>query len=276
MVGWYFGEDFYRTLAEFEGIDIFVVSHQPKQTRFEQVLSGIPRLEIFWEKNVGYDWGAFYQFHRTGRWKAYDHIIFIHDDVRIKSSELVSQTLVMLEKHPVVGNGRVLPSKMQPLMAAESYVHARCKPKAPDIEHDAVRGSFFAVRRSVLELESCFEVFWDRFLITSSCGNWSTRASCARWESHFGPDCFGFLSVDYCGSPYLVEFVRGIENGSRHSETKGLHEWLLQKLWNRGYVRLCKRVMACHWKKQPSLFDRLFVLGMRPVIWLFGSDSSVK
>ena len=63
--------------------------------------------------------------------------------------------------------------------------------------------------RAALAALGRFEVFWDPWQITSGFGNWSTRASCAKWEYTLGQGCFGFLSDSPLTSPYLVEHVRG-------------------------------------------------------------------
>lgn len=270
IVGWHFPSDFLSAMEGFNDADIYIVSHQAKTPQLDGTLSVNGRFQVLWEPNRGYDWGAFEQFRRSGKWRSYDYIFFIHDDVRIKSHDLVAQVLLLLKKHYVVGNGRVTKDLVTPSMAAESYAHAQWKPPSADFRHDAVRGSFFAVRRCVLELDHCFEVFWDRFRVTSNCGNWSTRASCAKWQHAFGDSCFGFLSDSSCNSEYLVEFVRGEEDGDRHTVQSGLKEWFDQVIWNRGYVKLCKRYMNYSWglNRSRSIFGKAFVACMGALIKL--------
>jgi hypothetical protein len=221
VVGWHFQTPFYAQLSQLTDVAIYVVSHQPPAAVPSEIYAYLPPGNFVFAKNQGYDWGCFQQFLELGHWRAYDYIFFIHDDVVIKDAGFVPKCVELLDAgHSVVGNGRGAPPLNWPRISTPCYAHATFKP-APDFVHDAVRGSFLATTRAALEKLGTFEVYWDPWQLTSGFGNWSTRASCAKWQYLCGERCFEFLSETYCESDYLLEYVRGgAEEGSEDPRDK--------------------------------------------------------
>ncbi len=209
IAGWHFPAPFYRELARAGGADCYVVAHRPAQSIPPEVCAAVGEARLFAEANYGYDWGCYQQFLERGLWRNYEVLFFMHDDIRVKDWGFVDACIERLERGAsVVGNGRQAPPAAWPARFPQSYAHAAWLPPR-DFVHDTVRGSFFAATRRALEALGAFEVFWDRRRLSSGFGNWSLRASCARWQQRCGPRCFDFLSEEFCRSDYLEEMVRG-------------------------------------------------------------------
>lgn len=209
VAGWHFTSDVYPRLQAVDDADVYVVSHQPAPVVPADLFTYVPRENIVFAPNLGYDWGCYQQFLESIAWQEYATICFMHDDVEIRSAQLFDRGRDLLAAgHSVVGNGRVDARQAWPRLAPHAYAHAAWLP-GPDFVHDVVRGSFFMTTAAALVALGHFEVYWDPWRLTSGFGNWSTRASCARWEHAVGPRCFGFLSESYLSSPYLAEHVRG-------------------------------------------------------------------
>jgi hypothetical protein len=217
--------------------------------------------------NRGYDWGCYQQFLETGIWHAYDYIFFMHDDLTIKSTQFVEATLELLKNHAVVGNGRLAMGRDYPRFVEESYAHAAWKPPSRGFEHGAVRGSFFATTRGGIETLERFEVFWDRFRVSAGSGNWSTKASCGKWEQRAGPSCFGYLSEKQEESDYILEHVRGQAHTDR--DRPGGRRAMRNFFWNRVYARMSKRYMQICWGERGGWRAVAGRLLYPPVIWLF-------
>lgn len=252
VAGWHFPEDFFRSLHGARGIEVYVVSHQPRACVPAHVFETVPADRLLMAPNTGYDWGCFQQFLDTGRWRAFDAVAFIHDDVQILDPGVFAAGVEQLKRHAVVANGRIEAPRAWTDTHPESYIHASWIPPRGYV-HDVVRGSFFMATRSVLERIGFLDVFWDRYNVTSFFGNWSTRASCARWQHLFGPDCFGFLSQSGCISDFLVEHIRGVD-ARTHEEMRqvttayalGQDAWR-RWLWSRS-VRWSARYMRRLWE----------------------------
>lgn len=209
VAGWRFTADVYRRLQAVEDADLYVVAHRPVTAVPADLFTYVPRQNVLFAPNLGYDWGCYQQFLEWAAWQEYATICFMHDDVEIRSGQLFERCRGLLGGGcSVVGNGRVAARQAWPRLAPHSYAHASWLPD-PDFVHDVVRGSFFMTTRPALVALDHFEVYWDPWRLTSGFGNWSTKATCAKWEARLGPDCFGFLSESYLSSPYLVEHVRG-------------------------------------------------------------------
>jgi hypothetical protein len=214
VAGWHYNEDFYSQIANMKDADVFVVSHEPKSKTPPYLYQYIQPTHIFYEPNYGYDWGCYQQFIQKGIWQEYEFTAFMHDDICIKNTEFASVCKGLLQKHHVIGNGQV--NRITSRDFAQSYAHSSWKPQSPSFSHGNVRGSFFMTTNAALQVLAKFEVYWDPFRLTSGFGNWSTRASCGKWEYLLGEDCFGFISKTYCESDYITEFIRGGQPQTRH------------------------------------------------------------
>lgn len=213
IAGWHFPAEFYRGLTQAGEADCFVVAHRPAEVIPSEARAALGRAQFFTEANYGYDWGCYQQFLERGLWRDYEYLFFMHDDIRVKDWGFVDACIERLNSGAaVVGNGRQAAPAAWPERFPQSYAHAAWLPPRSFV-HDTVRGSFFATARAALEALGAFEVFWDRRRLSSGFGNWSLRASCARWQERCGPRCFDFLSEEFCHSDYLEEMVRGGESG---------------------------------------------------------------
>ena len=209
VTGWHFRLALFDTLLALPDCDIFVVSHRPVEAIPQALRTRIGDEKILVRPNVGYDWGCYQQFLETQIWRSYDTIVFMHDDIVIKTADFLEACAALLKAgHGVVGNGRVGSRYPYPRQRPDQFAHAQWKPPM-GFFHDCVRGSFFVTTPAALEVLEHFEVFWDPFHISMALGNCSLRASCARWEARLGPNCFAFLSNEYLHSAYIDEEERG-------------------------------------------------------------------
>ena len=210
IAGWHYGSDFYACITNLSNAQIFVISHKQPDEFPASMHKYIQKEQLFFEPNYGYDWGCYQQFLAMGLWRQFDYIFFMHDDLIINDHGFMEACISLLNAgHSVIGNGRVAPRDAWPNILPHAYAHAAWKPLSRKFYHDVVRGSFFATSRVALEKLGAFEVYWDPYHLSSGFGNWSTRASCAKWENYCGENCFQFLSENYCKSDYIVESVRG-------------------------------------------------------------------
>lgn len=243
VTGWYFDPEFYKTVVEIPQTDVYVISHKKRSQVPKQIFEIINPKQLFFEPNIGYDWGCYQQFYQKNIWLKYPYTVFMHDDIIIKNHDFLEPCIALLEKHSVIGNGRVAGERFDcPDYVPESYAHSSWKPPSRQFRHTAVRGSFFMTSRDSLKRIRKFEVSWDLFRLTSGLGNWSTRATCAKWQYLYGEKCFGFLSENYCESDYILELVRGGKNKTNNSPIK-------QKCFN--LLRaICRIYMSIYWRRQ--------------------------
>lgn len=260
IAGWHFPAETFQILKEILNTDVFVVSHQPRAKIPEHVFAAVDTNRVLISPNLGHDWGCYQQFIASGHWKDYETIAFMHDDVTILDPSLLAAGRKKFDHHAVVANGVIETPRAWTDTHPESYIHASWLPPAHYI-HDVVRGSFFMMSRQILERIGCLDVFWDRYVISSFFGNWSTRASCARWQHMFGPKCFGFLSETGCISEYLVEQVRGVD-ARTHDEMRAAtatylaaHSMWRRWLWQQA-VRWSRMYMQQVWANKTNGLER--------------------
>lgn len=215
IVGWYFQRELLEALQSISGLQLFVISHQPRKVVPEWVLHTQSDNHLFFERNIGYDWGAYQQFISKEIWKNFETIFFMHDDVTLFDSSVFPICDDTIHSHAgncVIGNGRNTTKRDWPLTHIYCYAHSVWKPPSWDFEHDTVRGSFFAVSRSALAQIKSFEILWDRRRFYGvGAGNYSLRATCGRIQYVLGEGSFLFLNETYRHSSYLIEQERGQE-----------------------------------------------------------------
>ncbi len=211
VTGWHFPREFYAKMSDGRIGDIYVVSHKSREQTPPWVTEHVQLERVFFEPNIGYDWGCFQQFLEKGVWKEYQYVFFMHDDLGINDLGFVGASKEMIAQgHKVIGNGRNSQKRSWPLTHIQCYAHSSWIPPSMFFEHDTVRGSFFATSREVLERLGCFEVFWDRMHLSVRFGNWSLLSTCGKLTSMFGERTFAFLSEAYRASVYIAELERGV------------------------------------------------------------------
>ena len=227
ITGWHFPEEFYQKIAALSNVDVYIVSHKPKNNIPGFIFDLFSSEQILIRSNIGYDWGCYQQFITSGLWRNYETVCFMHDDIEILDFGFVNQVRSMLKSHHVIGNGRGEGSVSYTGLRDHPYAysHSSWKSESFDFQHSTVRGSFFAARRDTLEKMESLEVYWDPFKLFIGFGNWSTKATCGKMEDIFGPNCFGYLSNTFGKSEFITEFVRGQENGSL-SQPKGIKGYI--------------------------------------------------
>jgi hypothetical protein len=259
IAGWHFPEEFFRALAIVRDADLYLVSHQPCSKIPDYVFSTIPAGNLFIEPNFGYDWGCYQQFLEKGIWVKYTHIVFMHDDVIIMRPDFIPDGLNRLKCHSVVGNHRPAPPTNWPGSHPESYFHASWRPLQRSFVHEVVRGSFFmTTTESLIKLE-CFEVFWDRWHSAIYFGNWSLRASCAKWQDRCGINCFDYFTNNLLESDYIRELYRGGEsNAIANPQTR------LQELKSLLTYKLARYYMTKNWEgHRDGIILRTLALGLQ-------------
>ncbi|MCI5217611.1 MAG: hypothetical protein D3914_00075 [Candidatus Electrothrix sp. LOE2] len=274
IAGWHFPEQFFRSLTQLKDVDLFLISHQPSEKIPAYVFSTIPASHLFIEPNYGYDWGCYQQFLEKDVWKKYTHVVFMHDDLIIKCPDFIHKGIEMLKGNFVLGNHRPTHSADWPSSHPESYFHASWHPSQPSFVHDVVRGSFFMATAEALVALECFEVFWDRFHASLYFGNWSLRATSAKWQARCGPDCFEFFSEKNLESDYIVEMTRGGMEDESLEKRVGLQNLAmgLQKLKAHILYVLTRHYMLATWGRAhqgimlPILARGLRYVGSRPSI----------
>jgi hypothetical protein len=215
LVGWYFQQELLEALQSISGVHLYVISHQPPEAVPNNILNTFTENQLFFERNTGYDWGAYQQFIMKGIWENFETVFFMHDDITLMDASVFSICHDTIQSHNgtiVIGNGRNSTKRDWPITHIQSYAHSLWKPPAWSFEHDTVRGSFFALSSSVLEQIKQFEIFWDRKnFIGVGAGNHSLRATCGKIQHILGGEPFHFLSETYRQSSYLIELKRGQE-----------------------------------------------------------------
>jgi hypothetical protein len=265
ITGWHYPEKFFRQIASITDVDYFVVSHKRRSLIPDFVFNIVSEDRILFRPNYGYDWGCYQQFLTSGFWREYETIFFMHDDIEIHDTGFVKATLDMLEHHAVVGNG-VGPGSVSYTGVNKhpyAYAHSRWKPETFTFSHYTVRGSYFATRRDVLDALGSFEVYWDLMALNIGFGNWSTKSSCGKLESLYGPDCFGFLSDDFGRSEYITEFYRG-DVQATGSEVVGVKKDLYDFL-----KRISIIYLEIYYRKRKMRFRTLWLLAMKVFLGLF-------
>ncbi|MCJ7734724.1 MAG: hypothetical protein MUP11_09260 [Anaerolineales bacterium] len=214
VTGWHFPPDFYKSLSTLSEVDIYIISHR-KRSEIPQFMYGLFEKEkILIRSNIGYDWGCFQQFLKSGIWEKYETVFFMHDDISIKDFGFIEKATSMLKDYAVVGNGvgQGTVSHCAVNKHPYAYAHSSWKPYSFLFNHATVRGSFFATTRDVIRRIESFEVYWDPFKISIEFGNWSTKATCGKIEAALGKNCFGYLSDKFGESVYISEYYRGNES----------------------------------------------------------------
>ena len=262
VTGWYFHEDFYAQVSKVPGAEVFVVSHKARRLVPNYLFNYVPPTHVFFKANLGYDWGCYQQFVQKRVWREFEYVVFMHDDLVIKNADFLTPCITLLDTYKVVGNGRQMAERLDyPNTHAEAYAHSSWKPPSRQFRHDVVRGSFFATTRKSLEQLEKFEVFWDPFHLTSRFGNWSTRATCGKWEYLCGEKCFGFLSEKYCESDYLLELVRG--GSGERGRTINSHKKLR---WGNLIRDMCRLYMSVYWRERLVHSRNVVLTLMKPFI----------
>lgn len=261
IAGWHYNEEFYAQISQLPVAGIFVVSHRPPNLIPPYLYSYISPKQIFFEHNFGYDWGCYQQFLARKTWRNFETIFFMHDDLVIKDNSFTDRCIELLQDYAVVGNGRVSEKRDYPDTYPESYAHSSWKPPSRSFQHSAVRGSFFSTTREALQRLGKFEVFWDPLRLTSGFGNWSTRASCGKWEYILGENCFGFLAESYRESEYLLELERGGVGEIGRQVNSLRKQRQIQMIRD-----IARKFMSIYWKEQPVLSRILAISLLTPVI----------
>jgi hypothetical protein len=229
VTGWHFFQSVYETLSA-TGNDIYIVSHRSQSETPSFLANYVPEERIWYEVNLGYDWGSYQQFLSRNLWQNYDVCFFLHDDLIIKDLAFIQKCKNLFEKGAkVVGNGIPGNHRSWPRTHLACYAHSIWLPPSLEFEHDVVRGSFFATTTEALERIRNFEVFWDPHHFNMRFGNHSLIASCGKFQAEFGKDCFSYLGTDYRESPYIVEQERG---GLSWSKQFSLSQFIITTLYN--------------------------------------------
>lgn len=241
---WHTHRELFEALTGIPNLDIFIVSHRNQEELPEWIYEYVSTEKIFFERNYGYDWGAYQQFIRKGLFTNYTTIFFTHDDIRILNPDVFQVCAGMITEYNnncFIGNGRVTQKMDWPRTHIHCYAHSSWKPPSWSFYHSVVRGSFMATSLQVLERIEQFEVFWDRHrYIGIGAGNWSLRATCGKIQALFGNDIFQFLSNDYLSSHYLLEYVRGQTN------SKQITPPISWRIRNKLLVDISRSLMTCY------------------------------
>lgn len=229
ITGWHFGREFYSQIHQLQDADVFIVSHKKKSSVPAFVFEFFPENHILFRKNVGYDWGCYQQFLETDIWKRYEYIFFMHDDVKILDLAFKNESVRLLGNgYAFVGNGRNSDKRDWPQTHLAHYAHSSWMPSSLSFQHDTMRGSFFSTTRDALKKLGKFEVFWDKFNLNMSFGNWSLISSCGKIQALFGAKAYVFLSNDYRTSSFMIEHERG---GDASINKQGVKHKIFLKLW---------------------------------------------
>jgi hypothetical protein len=252
ITGWHFHEAFFRQLTTIPDVDAFVVSHRAKSDVPDYVFQCIPVENIFFEPNVGYDWGCYQQFLDREIWRDYQYLFFMHDDIVIRDTGFIASTVELLDYgKKLVGNGRDSDKDNFPKTLSAYYAHSHWKPPNRDFRHRTIRGSFFGTTNQTLQELGNFEIFWDKFKLTEGFGNYSLVASCGKMTALFGYESIGYLSLERNKSRYIIELVRG---GHGRSATKIP---LINRLLIFIVVSSCRGYMSLYYSKQQKIVQRI-------------------
>ncbi len=265
VTGWHFQKEFYSRLLQTTDADIYILTHRSRREVPDFLGQLFSPGRILFRPNIGYDWGCYQQFLKTGLWKTYRYTFFIHDDVDIKDGGFVDKSLELLNHHAVIGNGKG-EGRVSRTAAGEhpyAYAHSHWKPQSRDFTHRTVRGSFLATTREALEAVESFEVFWDPFHIFIGFGNWSTKATCGKWQDRLGEDCFGYLSETFGSSAYLEEYVRGRGDGQIELPTG------MRLLIYRFIKRLGRVFVEIYWQEKFQRHASIWMAILKPLLGIF-------
>lgn len=247
LAGWRFHQNVLETLAA-SGYPVYLVSHRSAGEAPPYLFDYLPRDQVFFTPNLGYDWGCYQQFLELSLWQAYQTIFFLHDDLEIHSLDFIPHTLDLLANGAlIIGNGRNSHLRRWPRTHLACYAHSRWLPPDRDFEHDTVRGSFFAVQAETLRRLETFEIFWDPHHLHIRFGNHSLIATCGKIQAladslaegrKAGPShsAFAYLGEDYRASPYLVELERGQPEAADRTASRSLSP--RQRIATQAYIWL--------------------------------------
>jgi hypothetical protein len=210
VVGWHYNLSVYQEIAKIRGVtSLYVSSHKKKVEAFKKMVekAGFKISEF---ENKGFDWGAYQQWLDLGLWKQFDYVFFMHDDILVKNYELVNECLKIFKTKDIniIGNSKNANGYNDWGETHSAYYnHSDWKPSL-GFKHLTVRGSFFGVKKSVLEaINGKFEINWKAENLRS--GNTSLVATCGKIAELAG-NKFHYLSETYLESPYLMELERGM------------------------------------------------------------------
>lgn len=266
LKGWHYHPGVLEALASIADVDVYVVSHKARSAVPESVYRYLPADRVFFEPDVGYDWGSYQQFIEKGLYRRYEYVFLMHDDLIIKDGGFVEASVRLLEGGAsFVGNGRNDHRTNFPELIPWRYAHAAWKPPSPSFRHETMRGSFLATTAEALDRVGSFEVFWDWPHLANGFANWSLIATCARLQHMFGAGCFAFLSQTYLESPYLTELVRGgLVRASHRNALYAAASTASQKA-NAGFMKtyraLCHLYMKRYWAQ-----DRAWCRVLEPLV----------
>ena len=214
IVGWHYNLHVYERVNQIDSLDVYVISHRQPTDVPESIGRYILKENLFFEPNLGYDWGAYQQFLEKGVYQQYRYVFFMHDDLEILDLNFMQACITILNScSQIVGNGRHENITNWPKLEPWSYAHSVWKPPSLEFCHECVRGSFIATTSRTLDKIGNFEVFWDRMHISDVFGNWSTKATCGKFREILGERCFGFLSENPRRSKFIIESIRGKSHG---------------------------------------------------------------
>ena len=243
----------YESLANMDRVELFIISHRSERAVPDRIKKLVGKDHIFYEPNIGYDWGGYQQFLEKGIWREFDYVFFMHDDITIKDYTFFEECHRLLDTFCVVGNGRLQETPIKPRNNPQRYAHMETMPR-PDEDHYGVRGSFFATKHASLKAIQQFEVYWDRFHISDVFGNHSLAATCYKWQQKCDSKEFcGWLSDSYCHSKWITEFQRG-ENlngnagGIISRISKYTPSYYFRKLMRKAVLMISKRKTQMFWK----------------------------
>jgi hypothetical protein len=263
ITGWHYNEPFYAAISKLTQATPFVISHKPRHAVPAYVFDYIPPEQVFFEPNLGYDWGCYQQFLDKGLWREFDYIFFMHDDVEIKNECFIHTTIECLTQGAkFIGNGRNSSKTNWPITHHCCYAHSRWKPAFRHFQHETIRGSFIATTNSALRTVGNFEVFWDRFHLDIRFGNWSLIATCGKIQSVFGDTAFQFLSNSSLDSLYIRELERG------NTERIKRNHNLVRRIVYKCYLAVCDWYMSAYLDSSNNHFKFLLVSLLHPFISL--------
>jgi hypothetical protein len=272
ITGWHFQRDLYHQISLLDDSEVFILSHKPRRRIPDFIFELFPENHVLIRKNIGYDWGCYQQFIRSGLWKGSEVVFFLHDDIQLHDLDFVDKVKSMLSQYQVIGNGRGEGSvgNSSPRNHPYAYAHSAWKPDLYDFHHPTVRGSFFALSSDDLDQLGGFEVYWDPFHISVAFGNWSTKATCGKMADIFGENSFGYLSDTFGSSLFITESVRGGEIGILEN-TGGIKGWLYTSI-----KRASRVYLELHYLEK-DLFPRFFwMFALRMFITIFSGKLNLN
>ena len=209
ILGWYFGEPFYRSVYEVAG-DKYIISHRSEDHVAHLPVYGRIRQDLFYCENRGLDWGGYYQFNAMGFYRAYDFIIYCHDDLIINDPDFAA-VIADRFRDPhvkVIGNGG---NGSDTEFHFSKYRHCMFFQDEDDYLVRTVRGSFFAAKTEIFDRLGNFPVYWKATKKLEK-GNISLRNFAYLVTKHFGLDGIGYLDDrSWLNTQYLTELCRGVQ-----------------------------------------------------------------